>query len=126
MPSLSIVHGNGDQAENPRSLLTEEVYAFFEQDLSPAVLEVFPDWQGILLVCDELAVSLWIVRTTHDGQQLHAATGQPALLLTDLLALKGQDFAEAWKALQPCLIFAHGADEGSHEETERQRTEERS
>jgi hypothetical protein len=126
MCSLSIVHGNGNKAANPQSLLTEEIYAFFERYLSPAVLEVFPDWQGILLACDELAVSLWIVRTTHDGQQLHATTGQPALLLTDLLALKGQDFAEAWKALQPCLIFSHGGDEGSHEETERQRTEERS
>ena len=124
MPFLSNTYGNGDKAEKQPSLLTEEVQAFFEQHLPSAALEVFPDWQGILLACDELAVSLWIVRTRHDGQQLHAATGQPALLLTDLLAQKGQDFAEAWKALQPCLIFSHGGDEGSHEETERKRTEE--
>jgi hypothetical protein len=90
---------------------------------------VFPDWQGILLAGDNLRGSVWIVRTIQDGRQLHAATGQPALLLADLLAQKGQDFAEAWKALQPRLIFSHGGKlegEGSHEETARKRTEERS
>ena len=123
MYSLSVVRSNENKAETQQSLLAEEIHTFFEQYLSPAVLEVFPDWQGILLACDECAVSVWIVRTTKDGRQLHAATGQPALLLTDLLAQKGQDFAEAWKVLQPCLIFSHGGDEESHEETERQRTE---
>ncbi len=130
MRSLSIVNYSGEKPEKSHSLLTEEVQAFFEQYLSPAVLEVFPDWQGILLACDELAVSVWIVRSIQDGRQLHAATGQPALLLTDLLAQKGRNFAEAWKALQPCLIVSHGENlEGgrkSHEETARKRTEGRS
>ena len=106
-----------------RLLLTDEVQAFFEQHLSPAVLEVFPDWQGILLACDAFASPVWIVRTIRDGRQLHAATGQPALLLSDLLAQKGRDFAEAWRVLQPCLIVSHGGnregDQRSHEETAR-------
>ncbi|HEV8718300.1 MAG TPA: hypothetical protein VGX03_36470 [Candidatus Binatia bacterium] len=130
MRSLSVARASEEKCENRHSLLTEEVQAFFEQYLSPAVLEVFPDWQGILLACDELAGSVWIVRSIQDGQQLHAATGQPALLLADLLAQKGRDFAEAWKVLQPCLIFSHGENlekgKGSDEKTARKRTEERS
>jgi hypothetical protein len=130
MRSLSVARYGEEKSENRHPLLTEEVQVFFEQYLSPAVLEVFPDWQGILLACDELTGSVWIVRTIQDGRQLHAATGQPALLLADLLAQKGKDFAEARKALQPRLIFSHGGDlekgEGSHEETARKRTEERS
>lgn len=130
MRSLSVARSTAEKSVTPRSLLTEEVQAFFEQYLSPAVLEVFPDWQGILLACDELGGSVWIVRSIQDGRQLHAATGQPALLLSDLLAQKGQDFAEVWKALQPCLIFAHGGNPegglGSHEETAGKRTEEHS
>src|SRR5207237_10648339 len=102
---------------------------FFEQHLTPAVLEVFPDWQRILLACDELAESVWIVRTLEDGQQLHAATGQPALLLADLLTQKGRDFAEAWTALRPRLIFSRGEGcekaAGTHEETARKRTKAR-
>jgi hypothetical protein len=129
MRSLSTARYSEEKSEKPHSFLTEEVHAFFEQYFSPAVLEVFPDWQGILLACEELAVSVWIVRTIQDGQQLHAATGQPALLLADLLAQKGRDFAEAWKALQLCLIFSHGSktkDEGTHEESTRKRPEEHS
>jgi len=124
MRSLSLVNRHRDQAADLQPLRIEEVQTFFAQHLSPTVLEVFPDWQGILLACEPLAISVWIVRTIEDGQQLHATTGHPALLLTDLLAQKGQDFAEAWKVLQPCLIFSHGGDEGSHEETVRKRTEE--
>jgi hypothetical protein len=125
MRSLSVVNRNGDHATDPQPLLMEEVRAFFAPYLSPTVLEVFPDWQGILLACEPLAISVWIVRTIHDGRQLHATTGHPALLLTDLLSQKGEDFAEAWRVLQPCLIFAHGGDERLHEETVRKRTEER-
>jgi hypothetical protein len=129
MRALSLAHRSQEKSEKRHALLTEEVHAFFEQHLSSAVLEVFPDWQGILLACDELAESVWIVRTLEDGQQLHAATGQPALLLADLLTQKGRDFAEAWKALRPRLIFSRGEGlakgEGTHEETARKRTKER-
>jgi hypothetical protein len=123
MRSSSVANGGKKKFEKPRSPLILGVQAFFEQHLSPAVLEVFPDWQGILLGCDEFAVPVWIVRTVQDGRQLHAATGQPALLLSDLLAQKGRDFAEAWEVLQPCLIVSDGenreGDQRSHEETAR-------
>jgi hypothetical protein len=118
-----ITHDSKKQSEKPRLLLTEGVQTFLEQHLAPAVLEVFPDWQGILLACDGFTAPVWIVRTIQDGRQLHAATGQPALLLSDLLAQKGRDFAEAWEVLQPCLIVAHGenreGDQRSHEEIAR-------
>ena len=129
MRASSVARCSEEKSEKQYALLTEEAQAFFERYLSPAVLEVFPDWQGILLAGDDLGGSVWIVRTVQDGRQLHAATGQPALLLADLLAQKGQDFAGAWKVLQPRLIFSHGGKlegEGSHEETARKRTEERS
>ncbi|HXG21028.1 MAG TPA: hypothetical protein VNN62_18360 [Methylomirabilota bacterium] len=78
--------------------------AFLEQYLSPAVLEVFPDWQGILLICNEVAASVWIVRTVQDGRRLHATTGHPALLLDEVLAQPGRNFAEMWEALRLRLI----------------------
>ena len=128
MRTLSIAHRSQEKSAKRHPLLTEEVQAFFEQHLSSAVLEVFPDWQGILLAGEELAELVWIVRTVQDGQQLHAATGQPALLLADLLTQKGRDFAEAWQALRPRLIFSRGEGlekgEGTHEETARKRTKE--
>jgi hypothetical protein len=121
--SSSTANSGTKKSEKPSSLLTQGVQDFFEQHLSPAVLEVFPDWQGILLACDEFAVPVWIVRTVQDGRQLHAATGRPALLLSDLLAQKGRDFAEAWRVLQPRLIVSRGenreGDQRSHEETAR-------
>jgi hypothetical protein len=80
--------------------------AFLEQHLSPAVLEVFPDWQGFLLKCQVLGMAVWIVRTRQDGQRLHETTGQPALLLDDVLAQQGQCLAEIWEALQPGLIVS--------------------
>jgi len=130
MRSSLVASNSKKNSEKPSLLLTKEVQAFFEQYLSSAILEVFPDWQGILLACEGFAVPVWVVRTMQDGRQLHAATGQPALLLSDLLAQKGQDFAEVWKALQPCLIVSHGenseGEQRSHEETARKWTEEHS
>jgi hypothetical protein len=86
--------------------------AFLEQHLSPAVLEVFPDWQGFFLECQVLGMAVWIVRTRQDGRRLHEATGQPALLLDDVLTHQGQCLAEMWEALQPGLIVSspHSAD----------------
>jgi hypothetical protein len=80
--------------------------AFLEQHLSPAVLEVFPDWQGFLLECQVLGMSVWIVRTRQDGRRLHETTGQPALLLDDVLAQQGQCLAEMWEILEPGLIVS--------------------
>jgi hypothetical protein len=79
---------------------------FLEQHLSSAVLEVFPDWQGFLLECQVLGMSVWIVRTRQDGRRLYEATGQPAVLLDDVLAHPGQCLAEIWEALQPGLIVS--------------------
>jgi hypothetical protein len=80
--------------------------AFLERHLSPAVLEVFPDWQGFCLECRVLGMAVWIVRTRPDGRRLHEATGQPAVLLDDVLAHQGQCLAEMWEALQPGLIVS--------------------
>lgn len=92
-------------AEHPVSP-PDTLREFFAPYLSAAVLEVFPDWQGILLTCEELAVRVWVVRNRLDGEHLHAATGQPAVLLDDVLAQEGRNFAELWKALQSRLILS--------------------
>jgi len=86
--------------------LSERRRAFLEQHLSPAVLEVFPDWQGFRLECQVLGTAVWIVRTRQDGWRLHEATGQPAVLLDDVLAHPGHCLAEMWEALQPGLIVS--------------------
>lgn len=91
-----------------QACLSEEARAFLEQHVTPAVLEVFPEWQGFLLRCQTLDVSVWIVRTPSDGQWLHQATGLPALLLKDVLAQKGRCLAEVWDVLRGRLIVSPG------------------
>lgn len=90
--------------------LAEEAGTFLERHVAPAVLEVFPEWQGLLLECPVLGVSVWIVRSPSDGRWLHRVTGQPALLLADVLAHRGRRFAEAWEALQARLIVSGRAE----------------
>jgi hypothetical protein len=97
-----------EKRAEPLSPLTEEIQRLLESHLPPAALEVFPEWQGVLLTCEEFARAVWIVRTIQDGRQLHAATGHPALLLDDLLVQRGRSFADIWTALQPYLIVSHG------------------
>jgi hypothetical protein len=82
----------------------DEVQAFIEQHIPATVLEVFPDWQGFLVQSSDPKAAVWIVRTREDGQRLHHLTGNPALLLTDVLAQKGRSFAEARKMLLTQII----------------------
>src|SRR5262245_48098133 len=82
----------------------DEVQAFVEQHIPAAVLEVFSDWQGFLVKSSQPKASVWIVRTREDGEHLHYLTGKPALLLTDVLAQKGRNFAEARKTLLTQII----------------------
>lgn len=103
--------------EQPDSSLPspEDIQAFVEQHIPTMVLEVFPDWQGFLVQSSAPKASVWIVRTRKEGQRLHQLTGKPALLLTDVLAQKGRDFAEARKTLLRQIIRAPLPPTASHE-----------
>lgn len=69
-----------------------------------AALTVYPDWQGLLIKSAVLGMSVWVVRTRQDGEDLARETGQPALLLDDVLKQKGRTQEEARLALLPVLI----------------------
>jgi hypothetical protein len=97
---------NSKKHEEHQLCLSAEVCEFLERHVAPIVLEVFPEWQGVLLTCPALDISVWIVRTYSDGQWLYKETGQPALLLSEVLAHKGRCFAEIWGRLQSCLIIS--------------------
>lgn len=92
--------------EEAQRCLAEEASAFLERHVAPVVLAVFPEWQGLLLECPVLGVSVWIVRAPGDGRWLHQVTGQPALLLADVIAYRGRRFAEVWEVLQDRLIVS--------------------
>jgi hypothetical protein len=72
--------------------------------VSPAVLEVFPEWQGILLEFPALEGAVWVVHHRQDGQQLARETGKPAILLEALLAQQGRTLEETREALAPLLV----------------------
>ncbi len=67
-------------------------------------LAVFPDWQGLLVKSAVLGMNVWVVRSPLDGIALAKETGHPALLLDDVLRLKGHTTEEARAALLPILI----------------------
>ncbi len=90
---------------------SEETRLFLEQHAPRAVLEVFPEWQGILLHSRAVDRPLWIVRTRTDGEQLAEQTGQAALLLADILAQGGKGRAEANTVLTQLLILPPGEQE---------------
>lgn len=69
-----------------------------------ATLTAFPDWQGLLIKSKVLGMSVWVVRNHIDGIAVAKETGQPALLLDDVLRLKGRTAEEARAALLPVLI----------------------
>jgi hypothetical protein len=73
-------------------------------NLPPAIAEVFPDWQGILVKSAFLKLSVWVVRNRPDGEALAKDTGHPALLLEDVLALTGKNPEEVRRTLLPLLI----------------------
>jgi hypothetical protein len=51
-------------------------------------------------------MSVWVVRCPIDGIALAKETGFPALILDDVLKLKGRTADEARAALLPTLITA--------------------
>jgi hypothetical protein len=103
-------HSTARQLPSP-----DEVQAFVEQYIPAAVSEVFPDWQGFLIKSSDPKASVWIVRTREDGERLHRLTGNPGLLLTDVLAQRGRSLSEARKALLKQIIRAprSGVGEGT-------------
>lgn len=86
----------------------KEAQASLERYVPPLVLEVYPDWQGILVASSILSRSVWIVRIHQDGEELAKETGHPALLLDDVLSQRGRSREEARKALLPLLIIPEG------------------
>jgi len=74
----------------------------------PTVLEVFPDSEGILVKSSVLDMNVWLVRNRQDGEELANETGNPALLLDDVLAQKGRSREEAREALLPLMIAPGG------------------
>lgn len=106
--TLVPLHRQGEQAGNKQLPLTDEARAFLKKHVSPAVLEVFPEWQGLLIESSVLERSVWVVRNPQDGRQLAKETGQPAILLDEVLAQKGRTPKEAREALLPLLITPEG------------------
>lgn len=47
---------------------------------------------------------MWVVRDRRDGEDIARETGQPALLLDDVLRQQGKTATEARAALLPLLI----------------------
>ena len=68
-------------------------------------LAAFPDWQGLLIKSAVLDLSVWVVRSREEGEELAHETGHPALLLDDVLSQKGKTPAEARESLLPLMIM---------------------
>jgi hypothetical protein len=71
---------------------------------SPAALEAFPDWSGLLVKSSVLGFTVWVVRSRRDGEELAKETGHPALLLADVLNQKSKPSDEARVVLLSHLI----------------------
>ena len=78
-----------EQVEGPPPL-TATAQAFLAQYVPPAVLEVFPEWQGILIESPTRGEAIWVVRDPLDGRRLAQETGQPFILLAEILAREEQ------------------------------------
>ena len=79
-----------EQAEGLPPPLPVTAQTFLTQYVAPAVLEVFPEWQGILIESPTLDQAVWIVRDSQTGRRLAQETGHPFLLLDESLALAGR------------------------------------
>ena len=90
-----------EQSGGTQLPLTDEARAFLEQYISPAVLAVFPEWQGLLIKSSVRGEAVWVVRNHQNGQKLAQETGQPVILLDEVLAEKGQTLGEAREASFP-------------------------
>ena len=102
---ISLLHTEERLKGQPLAL-TAAAPAFLAQYVSPAVLEVFPDWQGVLIEFPALEGVVWVVHDLQYGQQLARETGKPAILLDALLAQQGRTFEETREALAPLLIIS--------------------
>ena len=85
--------------------LLHQQSAFLAKHLPQSAQDAVPDWQGLLIKSVVLDLSVWVVRTRLEGEELARETGHPALLLDDVLSQKGQPPAEARAALLPLLIM---------------------
>src|SRR5215203_6322544 len=95
---VSLLHLE-ERVEGQSPPLTAAAHAFLAQYVSPAVLEVFPEWQGILIESPALGEAVWVVRDHQSGQRLAQETGQPSILLDQILVQEGQTPKEIQKAL---------------------------
>jgi hypothetical protein len=78
-----------ERAASQPQPLTVAARTFLAQYVSPAVLEVFPEWQGTLIKSPTLKEAVWIVRDHQTGCQLAQETGQPFILLDEILVQEG-------------------------------------
>ena len=82
--SLSLPQGEERRGSQP-PFLTAAARAFLSQYVSLGVLEVFSEWQGILITFPTLEEAVWVVRDHQSGRRLSQETGQPFILLDELL-----------------------------------------
>jgi len=104
---ISLLRPQEQTAGQPQSL-TATARAFLAQYVPLAVLEVFLEWQGMLVEVPALEGAVWIVRDPQYGRQLARETGKPAILLEVLLAQQGPTLEETREALAPLLIIPTG------------------
>jgi predicted metal-dependent HD superfamily phosphohydrolase len=90
--------------------MTAAARAFLAHYVSPAVLEIFHEWQGILIEVPALEGAVWVVHDPQYGRQLANETGKPAILLDAILAQHGQPLEETRAALSPLLIHPRRRD----------------
>ncbi len=99
--TLALLRHQWEQEEGTQIPLTDEARAFLEQHVSPAVLEVFPEWQGLLIGSSALGGAVWVVRDHQNGRRLAQETSQPFILLDEVLGQKGRTSEEARETLLP-------------------------
>ena len=92
------------KAEVLKALAQREA-AFLSHYLPSTAQVTFPDWQGLLINSVTLGLAVWVVRSREDGKRLAQATGEPALMLDDVLSQHGQTREAARAALLPLLIM---------------------
>jgi hypothetical protein len=96
-------HASPAQQQETASPATSPENAFLEKHVPPHALKVFPDWEGLLIKSKVLDLSVWVVRSREEGEELARETGHPALRLDDILSQKGKTPAEARAHLLPLL-----------------------
>ena len=95
---ISLLHLKERGAGRPQPLTTA-AHAFLAQYVSPSVLEVFPEWQGILIESPALEEAVWVVRDPQHGRKLAQETGKSSILLDEILAQEDRIPEETREAL---------------------------